>query len=148
MTIDFNARRHFELGAAAYMRQDFKKSASLFSRAIKTDPKFAPGYVYRGSAYLKSGRLTAAMADFDRAIQLDPDFALAHHLRALVHEKQGDFAKAYRDFDSALHIDPYCSSAYCGRDSILTGQDAEACDEDAEIIRHLNSVRMQSSHIV
>ena len=84
------------------------------------------------------------MADFKHAIQLDPDFALAYHLRALVHEKQGDYAKAYRDFDWALHIDPYFSSAYCGRDSILSGQDAGACNEDTEIIDHLNSVRLMA----
>jgi tetratricopeptide (TPR) repeat protein len=144
MTLNYNTRQHIEAGAAAYIRQDYKKSAALFSRAIKTDRGFAPAYVYRGSAYLRSGQLTAAMADFERAIQLDPDFALAYHLRALVHEKQGNFAQAYRDFDSALHIDPYFSSAYCGRDSILSGQTADACNEDAEIINHLNSVRLQS----
>lgn len=148
MKMDFSVRKQFELGAAAYIRQDFKKSASLFSQAIKMDRKFAPGYLYRGSAHMKNGRLTAAMADFDRAIQLDSDFALAYHLRALVHEKRGDFAQAYRDFDTALHIDPYCSSAYCGRDSVLAGQNSDACNEDAEIISHLNSMRMQSSHFV
>ena len=144
MTLNFDARQQIELGAAAYIRKDYRKSAILFSRAIKTARGFAPAYVYRGSAYLRSGDFSAAMADFEHAIQLDPDFALAYHLRALVHEKQGDYAKAFRDFDRALHIDPYFSSAYCGRDSILSGQDAGACNEDAEIIDHLNSVRLMA----
>ena len=145
MMMNIRARKDFELGASAYMRQEFKESARLFSRAIHIDQNFAPGYVYRGSAYFKCGRLKSAMADFNRAIQKDPDFALAYHLRGLVHEKQGNYAKAYRDFDRALHIDPYCSSAYCGRDSILAGNDSDGCNDDAEIIHHLNSVRVQPS---
>lgn len=145
MSLSFEARRQIELGAAAYIRHDYKKSASLFSRAIKIDRRFSPGYVYRGSAYLRNGQLTAAMSDFDRAILLDPEFALAYHLRALVHEKHGNYAKAYRDFDRALHIDPYFSSAYCGRDSILAGQKADACGEEFEILNHLNSVRLRSA---
>lgn len=143
MKMDIGARKHFESGAAAYIRQEFKKSALFFSRALKMDRRFAPAYVYRGSAHMKSGRLAAAMADFDRAIHLDPEFALAYHLRALVYEKRGDYAQAYRDFDTALHIDPYCNSAYCGRDSILAGQDSDACQEDAELISHLNSIRLE-----
>ena len=65
----------------------------------------------------------------------------------MVHEKEGNYAKAYRDFDRALHIDPYFSSAYCGRDSILAGQGADACNEEVEIINHLNSVRLQSEPV-
>jgi len=144
MNLDFSARKHFEDGASAYIRQNYKQSAAHFSRVVKIDRGYAPGYAYRGASYLKRGRLAAAMADFDRAIQLAPDFALAYHLRALVHERQGNFAKAYRDFDSALHIDPDCNSAYCGRDSILSGQNAGSCNEDAEIINDLNRVRLQS----
>lgn len=142
MLLDPRARRYFDEGAGAYMRRDYKKSAADFSRAIKIDRDFAPGYVYRGSAYLKLGSLARAMADFEKAVALDADFALAYHMRALVHEKRGNFAEAYRDFDRALHLDPYCSSAYCGRSSILSGQQA-ACNEDADIIQHLNTVRLQ-----
>ena len=145
MTLDLNARRHFESAAAAYIRQDYKESATYFTQALKWDRRFAPGYVYRGSAYLKRGRLAAALADFNKAIKLEPDFALAYHLRAMVYEKQGNYARAYHDYDRALHIDPYCSSAYCGRESVLAGQNSDTCNEDAEIIKHLNSIRMQSS---
>ena len=143
MILDPRARKDFEEGAAAYIRRDFKKSATFFSRAMSIDRDFAPGYVYRGSACLKLGRLTAARADFEKAIALDADFALAYRMRALVHEKRGNFAEAYRDFDRALHIDPYCSSAYCGRESILSRQQADACSEDADIIQHLTGVRLQ-----
>jgi tetratricopeptide (TPR) repeat protein len=143
MTLSLNARQQFELGAAAYIRKEYKKSAALFSNAIKFDRNFAPGYIYRGSAYLKNGQVDAAMADFERAIQLDPAFALAYHMRALAHEKKGNYAEAYRDFDSALHIDPYFGSAYCGRDSVLSRQNADQCHDEAEIIDHLNSVRLQ-----
>jgi tetratricopeptide (TPR) repeat protein len=145
MTLNFHARRQFELGAAAYIRRDYKRSAVLFSRAITFDRKFAPGYVYRGSACLKNGQVAPAMADFERAIQLDPEFALAYHMRALAHEKRGNYAKAYRDFDTALHLDPYFSSAYCGRDSVLARQNTDDCHDEAEIINHLNGVRLQST---
>ena len=143
MAIHYMARKMFDAGAAAYVKNMVTKSIKLFTRALKYDPEFELGYISRGAAYLKLGNIKKAMPDFNRVIKINPDSARAYHLRGLAHERLGDVAKAYQDFDRALEIDPDYTAAYHSRNSLLSknGQ-ADFSIEELDIINHLMAMRI------
>ena len=143
MSDNISAVQLFDDGVAAYLRDDYKTSIKLFSRALKYDRKLALVYSSRGAAYLKIGNIKRAISDFTKAIRLDASYARAFHLRGLAHEKAGDAAPAYRDFDRAMEIDPDLAAAYRSRDSVLEKKvDDRAEIEDFEMAEHLKAMRV------
>ncbi len=137
------AKKLFDEGVAAYVKNELKTSIQLFSRALKYDSKFELAYVSRGAAYLKLKKAKQAMADFNRAIKLYPDYARAYHLRGLVFEKMGETARAYQDFDRALEIDPDYGPAYHSRDLLISeGGQEDFSLEELDIINHLMAMRI------
>jgi tetratricopeptide (TPR) repeat protein len=139
----YAARKMFDEGVAAYVKNYFQKSVDLFSRAIQYDPTLALFYVCRGAASLKLEKAREALDDFNRAIRLDPLYARAYHLRGLAYEKFGEFARAFRDFDRSLEIDPEYAAAYHSREFVLSKpKHADASSEDFEIVNHLMAMRL------
>jgi tetratricopeptide (TPR) repeat protein len=74
--------------------------------AIRLNPKDADAYRTRGSAWLRKGNDTSALADLNEAIQLDPKDMAAYHLRGIAFLHQRDFAKASSDLDEAIRLKP------------------------------------------
>lgn len=143
MAIHYMARKMFDEGAAAYVKNKVTKSIKLFTRALKYDPEFELGYISRGAAYLKVGNIKKAMTDLNRVIKLNPDSARAYHLRGLAHERLSEVAKAYQDFDRALEIDPDYTAAYHSRNSLLAKKGhADFSIEELDIINHLMAMRI------
>ena len=143
MSENYMAKKYFDEGAAAYLRDDYRESIKLFSKALQRDRKFSLVYSSRGMSYLKLHQFHKAISDFSRAIRLNPKYASAYHLRGLAYEKMNDFAPAFRDFDQALEIDPDLSAAYRSRDSVLDKTIGERLQmEDAEIADHLAAMRV------
>jgi len=143
MSDNYTAIKLFDDGAAAYMREDFKASIRLFSRALQYDRKFALVYSSRGAAYLRTNKLKKAISDLTQAIKLKPGDARSLHLRGLAYEKAGETARAYRDFDRAIEIDPDLSAAYRSRSAVLDKHVDERGElEDTEMADHLASMRV------
>lgn len=143
MSENYMAKKLFDEGAAAYLKEDYKTSIKLFTQALQNDRKFALVYSSRGTAYLKLNKLIRAISDFSRAIRLDPKYARAYNLRGLAYEKMGDFAPAFRDFDQAIEIDPDLATAYRSRDSVLYKTIEDRLQmEDGEIADHLAAMRV------
>jgi len=143
MSENYIAKRLFDEGAAAYLKEDYKTSIKLFTQAVKNDRKYALVYSSRGMAYLKLKKLKKAIYDFSRAIRLNPKYARAYHLRGLAYEKMGDFAPAFRDFDQAIEIDPDLATAYRSRDSVLDKTiENQLHMEDGDIADHLAAMRV------
>jgi len=143
MSENYMAKKLFDEGAAAYLKEDYKTSIKLFTQALQNDRKFALVYSSRGTAYLKLNKLKKAISDLVRAIRINPKYARAYHLRGLAYEKSGEFAHAFRDFDQALEIDPDLSVAYRSRDSVLDKTiDDQLQIEDSEISDHLAAMRV------
>jgi tetratricopeptide (TPR) repeat protein len=137
------AKRYFDEGAAAYLRDDYRESIKLFSKALKRDRKFALVYSSRGMSYLKLNQYKKAISDFSRAIRLNPNYAIAYYMRGLAYEKMENFAPAFRDFDQAIEIDPDLVAAYRSRDSIIDNSpDNQLKMEDTEIADHLAAMRV------
>jgi len=143
MSENYIAKRLFDEGAAAYLKEDYKTSIKLFTQAVKNDRKYALVYSSRGMAYLKLNKFKKAIPDFSRAIRLNPKYARAYHLRGLAYEKMGDFAPAFRDFDQAIEIDPDLATAYRSRDSVLDKTIEDRLQmEDGDIADHLAAMRV------
>lgn len=53
MSQNYMAKKLFDEGAAAYLKQDYDTSIKLFTQALKNDRKYALVYSGRGTAYLK-----------------------------------------------------------------------------------------------
>jgi len=66
-------------GLTALQQGNYTRAITLFTRALNSgklssnDKEFA--YSQRGTAYLKAGKVTSAIADFKRALKLKPDDA-------------------------------------------------------------------------
>ena len=143
MSENYMAKKLFDEGAAAYLKEDYKTSIKLFTQAVKNDRKYALVYSSRGLAYLKLKKLKKAISDFSRAIRLNPKYARAYHLRGLAYEKMGDFAPAFQDFDQAIEIDPDLATAYRSRDSVLDKTIEDRLQmEDGDIADHLAAMRV------
>jgi len=143
MSENYMAKKLFDEGAAAYLKEDYKTSIKLFTQAVKNDRKYALVYSSRGMAYLKLNKFKKAIPDFSRAIRLNPKYARAYHLRGLAYEKMGDFAPAFRDFDQAIEIDPDLATAYRSRDSVLDKTIEDRLQmEDGDIADHLAAMRV------
>jgi tetratricopeptide (TPR) repeat protein len=143
MSENYMAKKLFDKGAAAYLKEGYKTSIKLFTQALKHDRKSALVYFSRGTAYLKLDKFKKAISDFARAIRLNPKYARAYHMRGLAYEMMGDFAPAFRDFDQALEIDPDLATAYRSRDSVLDKTiDDRLQMEDGEIADHLATMRV------
>jgi len=104
-----------------------------FTITLQRDAQFL---VKRGTTFLESGDVAAAIADFDEAIDLAPDMAEAYYGRAMAHgateEHRRDCALAYdeqahahfatghyemaiADFTEAMRLDPELVKAHQGR---------------------------------
>ena len=143
MSENYMAKKLFDEGAAAYLKEDYKTSIKLFTQAVKNDRRYALVYSSRGLAYLKLKKLKKAISDFSRAIRLNPKYARAYHLRGLAYEKMGDFAPAFQDFDQAIEIDPDLATAYRSRDSVLDKTIEDRLQmEDGDIADHLAAMRV------
>jgi tetratricopeptide (TPR) repeat protein len=129
---------HYTEGIDAFIKRDFSKSESLFSKILSKTPHHKQALVSRGAARLNDERPDVAIEDFNRAIEVDPSYARAFHLRGLAHEKQGHHPAAIDDFVRALKIDPDYGAAYYSRASLLTklGRDADAA-ADMQVVAHM-----------
>jgi tetratricopeptide (TPR) repeat protein len=139
----YAARKMFDEGVSAYIKNNFQQSVDLFSQAIQYDPSLALFYVCRGAARLKLEKAHKALEDLNRAIKLDPLYARAYHLRGIAYEKLGDFARAFRDFDRSLEIDPEYAAAYHSREYVLgKPKHSDAPSADFEMVHHLMALRL------
>jgi len=91
-------QEQYDLGVRYLEEGNYEEAIIAFTAAIEIDPKRAPAYVGRGSAYLLSGdteeNLAAAQADFEKAIELDNTLAEAYIGLADVYIRLTDSEKA------------------------------------------------------
>jgi tetratricopeptide (TPR) repeat protein len=93
----------------------FRQGLTIFSKAIKLDPKLAPAWNDRGRAHSELGQLHQALADFDKAIELDPKLAWAWVNRGHVYIRTRWYGKAIEDLTRAIALDPTLAKAWDNR---------------------------------
>jgi len=101
-------QEQYDLGIRYLEEGNYEEAIIAFTAAIEIDPKRAPAYVGRGSAYLLSGdteeNLAAAQADFEKAIELDDTLIAAYQGLADLYIRRGDFNKTPDIFDKISEL--------------------------------------------
>jgi tetratricopeptide (TPR) repeat protein/tRNA A-37 threonylcarbamoyl transferase component Bud32 len=78
-----------------------------YDRALRVSPDFPEARLYRGSAFLRSGRSREAVADFDHLIGRGELLAAAHNGRGYARiDGLRDVDGALADFNEALRLQP------------------------------------------
>jgi tetratricopeptide (TPR) repeat protein len=100
----------FEQGKKDSSSGNADSAIANYSKAIKSNPKFAKAYNNRGVAYIWKKQFDLAIADFNKAIELDPKNGKAYNNRAIVYSYQGENDKARQDLHKAqslgIAVDP------------------------------------------
>lgn len=84
---------------------DLQKAISLFTEAIKLNPRLAILYAKRASVYVKLQKPNAAIRDCDRAIEINPDSAQPYKWRGTAHRLLGHWEEAAHDLAMACKLD-------------------------------------------
>jgi tetratricopeptide (TPR) repeat protein len=135
-------------GLNAFVQGDYEQSIRFFNEALSENPDHRMSLLIRGSAYLKSNRLTEAVTDFDRVIALFPDDVRAYHLLGVAKATRGDDPEALRDFDKAIELDAAYGAAYASRSTVhqRLGNE-ELAAEDMAMVTHLTQVNLETFNV-
>lgn len=93
-----------QAGKNKLLSGDISNAIVDMTAAIKSNPKSARAYTYRGEAYMSNANYAAAKADFDKAIELQPECSLALYDRALLEIHMGGLEDAMTDLNTALDV--------------------------------------------
>jgi Flp pilus assembly protein TadD len=80
------------------------ESTKQAERELQIPPATSQDYFRRGTAYVKTGALEAAIRDFDSAIKLDPTYAEAFMGRSSARAMMGDKAGADADLRASFNM--------------------------------------------
>jgi tetratricopeptide (TPR) repeat protein len=102
-------------GVEALKDEDYERSVTLFTEAIKLDPNLASAYTYRGVAYHEQRDFKKALADFTATLRLERDNVFALIMRASTYVELETYDLAIADCNEALRLNPAASDAYFHR---------------------------------
>jgi tetratricopeptide (TPR) repeat protein len=107
-----DARFYYNRGVEYLHKDDGKRAAADFNKAIKLDPNFIAAYYDRGVAHRHIGKFDQAIIDFSEVIQRIPIFPDAYAERGRCYMLLGDLDNAIADFNRAIELDPDSAVAY------------------------------------
>lgn len=122
MVYYYRAFAYTERGAFREAARDYTEYINL---SASKDPA---AYINRGTVYMETGQLEAALKDFDTVIKLRPGYSKAYIGRGLVHLKAGRYVEAANDLQTGLKLEPDSPLAayYLGSYYEKLGRKAEA----------------------
>lgn len=82
------------------------RAIKIFDEVIKSKPRYAEAYNYRGFAEYNAGMYNEALQDFNKSIELDNNSETAFNNRGLAHHAIGDYDKAIDDYSRAIELKP------------------------------------------
>lgn len=90
------------------------KAIDDLTRAIEAgqNPLMHIAYFGRGLAYLREGRLDAALPDYEQGLRLNPNYVPGYFQRGYIHYKKGAFEDAIADFNRVIARDRNHLRAY------------------------------------
>ncbi len=87
-------------------------AVSYFTKEIRTNPRDARAYAYRGWATKEKGDLKLAIEDMSEAIRLEPKVAAWYDYRGVIHTAKKDYDQAIADYTEAIRLDAKNAKAY------------------------------------
>src|SRR5258708_9305032 len=85
-------------------KRDPKGSIKEFTKVIKLDPQYGPGYVLLGTAYMQTQEWGDAKSAFDKATKLEPSNAAAFLGIAAALNQQSAFSRALKPLQHSLEL--------------------------------------------
>lgn len=131
----------FDRGVAAAYSGNLELAVQHWSKMIRKNPKSYAAHVNRGHAYIRSGRVLAAILDWQKANELAPAYAYAAFT--------GDFIPVSSEnrlinFAAPLELDPnYLASVFM---TAVTYLDVGRSDKALEIYR--NSLELTANPLL
>ncbi len=101
-----SAEEAITLGESLYMKGDFEVAISVFTEAIRLDPKNIRAYNNRGYCYRDKGDLDKAIVNHSEAIRLSPEDVSSIYSRACAYGFKGEWDKAISDDTEVIRLDP------------------------------------------
>jgi tetratricopeptide (TPR) repeat protein len=109
------AQAHLEKAKPFYGRKEFDAAIQELTEAIKTNPRFAEAFYYRGNAYMYQKDYDRAIADYGELIKLHPRYAAAYFNRGIAYRTKNDNDRAIADYSDAINMDLRDADVYYNR---------------------------------
>ena len=120
MSDDTKALENYNAGVAELKREDFKKAAGYFEKAVKADPRFAFAWDNLGICNRKLGNLDGALEAYNKSLELDPKGVTPLHNIPVVYEFQKKYDQAIEAYQDILRFYPDDPEAFYGEGRIYT----------------------------
>lgn len=107
--VELNPRMFQAYYSRGLLRLDNSDPAAAladFEQAVHLSPEFAQGFLYRGVAYERLGKLKEASEDIERAASLDPRDPTIMYRLGYVLEDRNDSEGALKLYETALKLRP------------------------------------------
>ncbi|MFC1494773.1 TonB family protein [Thermodesulfobacteriota bacterium] len=114
---------------------EYDKAIEAYTKAIKINKKYSPGYSGRAMAYMTIGEFNKAISDFNKAITRTPEHGLYYKLRGEAYSELKKYKKAIKDFSRAIEREPDMIEAYFARGEALrkSGKHKEAIEDYTKV---------------
>lgn len=96
----------YNLGNALFKRQDYKRAALAFKRAIGLSPENYLAIVALAKTHFRMGQTEKALFVFRQALRINPNNHYAYLGLAEVYENLGESRKAVEAYKKAIQINP------------------------------------------
>ena len=112
-------------------------SRTLWSHAIRVDPRNYVAYTNRGKVLELAGDTAGAFADYNAAIASYPANFLAHYSRGRLRQAAGDLDGAIEDYSATIAVQPTYAEAYNNRGAARVARNdlVGAADDFAAALR-------------
>jgi tetratricopeptide (TPR) repeat protein len=94
-----SAAQHMQAGMEAEQRRDIDAAITEYKQVTELEPKFAPGFVSLGQAYMEKREFNSALSVLKHAVELDPNFDPGHQLLGYAYLAMGYASEAIPQFE-------------------------------------------------
>lgn len=94
------------IGYSYFNEGSYLDAVTAYEKAVTTNPRYAPGYVYLGEVYYTMGKISLAISEFRKALDIYPGYADALQRLGIAYHRQQDVPKAIMTFEKVIEVAP------------------------------------------
>jgi Tfp pilus assembly protein PilF len=92
-------------------KHDPRASVKEFKKVVELDPKYAPGFVLLGTAYIQTQEWSDAQSAFEKAVKIEPANPVAYFGVGYALNQQQKFGEAQKALNRSLELRPASAEA-------------------------------------